>query len=257
MSEEILNLGSTGISSDIDWAAIKAQLQASKAATAASLANNKSTNKTNLKIAQGGWAVSREGIKSQLKIANGQLQFQRDQMEKIGIPAEQAQEWMNHEQVRLADQTFQLSKASLGLEYLKFSSTLSGPNNYFQASNFARGAQASGASAFLQSLQANQQSAAFQGQGPGGPDPLTAASLTSKLNGSGPDTSSTDAANLASIGSVLGAGPGQLAPGTLESLDPNEMALLSSGGGQLGYDVPQWLRTYQKGQIGTESGLAA
>lgn len=213
-------------------------------------------------VAKGNWAVQREQIRSQLKIAAQNIKFQRDEMIKIGIPEMEANRKYQEEQIRLGDQAHQLARAQLGLDYQKFAATLSGPENYFQAANFYRGASASGAPAsFLDALNQNAGISAFQGTGTVAPRPLTAGGIAMGLTGAPsagtPGSGGEDAQNLASIDSLLSRSGGSLAPGSLEALDENELALISSGGGALGYDTPRWLRDYQRSRMGSESGLLA
>lgn len=80
--------------------------------------------------------------------------------------------------------------------------------------------------------------------------PNTATSL-----GTDPAGYSYDQA-LNQIGSIFKAGPTSLAPGSLERLDPNELAILKSGAQKLGYDDAAWLRAYQKAGIGQAAGSA-
>lgn len=210
-----------------------------------------------MKIAQGGWAVQKAGIKAQLKIAKKQLQFQYDQMRQIGIPTMEANIWYQQQQIRLADQANSLAQSNLGLEYMKFASTLRGPENYFQSSDFARGAsQRQDVPVFMQNLLKNMAAGnnAFGASG-GTPDPVTAQSMMAKLTGSGPNSQSQgqDSAALNSMDQIFKAGAHRLSPGTLESLDQSELALLSSAGDKLGYDVPRWMRDYANSRVGTEA----
>lgn len=226
----------------------EAQIEAQREISEASLENA-------YKIAQGGWAVQREGIKAQIKIAKLQLGFQKEQMERIGIPTMQAEIWYKQRQIELAEKAHSLAQANLGFEYLKFASTIGGPENYFQASDFARGAtERQDVPVFLQNLLSNMQegNAAFGAQG-GTPDPKTAESLIAKLTGSTPtgDTQRKDAAALQAMGSLFQTGAHRISG--LQNLDPNELALIGSAGTKLGYDVPQWLRQYQASRVGTEN----
>lgn len=66
---------------------------------------------------------------------------------------------------------------------------------------------------------------------------------------------SYDAA-LNQIGNIFRAGPTRLAPGSLERLDPNELAILKSGAQKLGYDPDAWLRAYSRAGVGQQSSSA-
>jgi hypothetical protein len=62
---------------------------------------------------------------------------------------------------------------------------------------------------------------------------------------------------LSQIGNIFKAGPTALKPGTLEQLDPNELAILQSGAQKLGVDYNSWLRAYQKASVGQTAGSPA
>lgn len=63
-------------------------------------------------------------------------------------------------------------------------------------------------------------------------------------------------AALNQIGNIFRAGPTGLAPGSLERLDPNEVAILRSGATKLGYDPDAWLRAYSRAGVGQKAGSA-
>lgn len=216
---------------------------------------------TQMEIAEGGWAVAKKQIAAQLKIARMNMKLQLKQMKEIGIPmrelAQRAQAFDEEQAKWLRG----FSQAQLGLEYAKYSASLSGPENWMQAYNFARNAQANpNVPVYMQNLLEHTQAAGFSGYA-GAPDPLTAQSIQSKLAGGGAyaatDAASQEAAAIAAAGQIFNRGPGQLAPGSLENLDEHELATLASIGGGLGHDVPRWLRDYQRSKLGQESALAA
>jgi hypothetical protein len=253
-----------GLSSQYDYDALEAQIEASKRSAESQIKAANIAASASKSIAKGNWKVQREQIRSQLKMAAQEIKFRRDEMIRIGIPEMEANRRYQEEQIRLGDQAHGLAKAQLGLDYLKFASTLSGPENYFQAANFYRGAAASGAPAsFLDALNQNAGVSVFQGTGGQAPRPLTAQGIAFGLTGQAGgvpgsvDQATQDAQNLASIDKLTSRAGGSLAPGSLEALDENELALVASGGGALGRDVPRWLRDYQRARMGSESVLAA
>ncbi len=212
--------------------------------------------KNSLQIAQGGWAVSREGIKSQLKIAKMNLDFQYKQMKEIGIPESEARISYMKGQEEIARMAEDRARAGLALDYVKFASTLSGPADVINAAQFARGAgQVEGLPEYMKILQQNVPGAAFQGTGDQSlVQPLTAESLMAKLGNT--DTSREDSM-VAWARNFFGQGPGAVAPGVLGSLDENELAMTGAAGAEAGIDVPRWLRDYQRSRLGNESGLLA
>ena len=64
-------------------------------------------------------------------------------------------------------------------------------------------------------------------------------------------------AALSAIGDFFKRGATGVAPGVLESMDDAELQSLSSGGRKLGYDVPAWMRQWQRSRIGQTSLQAA
>jgi hypothetical protein len=230
--------------SDIDWAEIDAANE-----------RNSAQLRSNEQIAQGGWAVQKKQIAAQLKIARMNHRLQLKHLREIGIPmrelAEREQAF-NEEQAKWARG---FAQAQLGLEYMKWQSSLSGPGDWMQAYNFARNARSNpNVPVYLQGLLDNVQQAGFSGYA-GTPDAQTAESIQQKLTGAGPGAADSEAAQQAAIaaaGQIFQRGPGSLAPGVLESLDEHELATLASIGGGLGNDVPRWLRDYQRKALGGE-----
>jgi hypothetical protein len=87
--------------------------------------------------------------------------------------------------------------------------------------------------------------------------PVAGVAPTTATAGLGTDPAgySYDAA-LNQIGSIFRAGPTSLAPGSLERLDPNELAILRSGATKLGYDPDAWLRAYSRAGVGQAASSA-
>lgn len=154
-----------------------------------------------------------------------------------------------------AEQDIALSRSKLGLDYLTTASQLGGPADYYQQSDFLRGAQAnSDVPMLLRSLAENTAMPAFTGAGAVNPAPQTMEGLTARLTGATTPNAYNPDQTLAMIGNVFKRGATGLQPGTLERLDPNELALLKSGARKLGYDSDAWLRQYSAAGIGQASG---
>lgn len=140
-------------------------------------------------------------------------------------------------------------EATTGLDMLKTASSLRGPENYYQAAEYARGvSQMPQSATFLNSL-ANQTRMADYGAQGGLPNPETMGTLSAKLTGQG-GTSAYDDNNLGVIGNIAAKGAHQLAPGSLESLTSTERGLFTSGLDKLGIDTPTFLQQYARSRIG-------
>lgn len=154
---------------------------------------------------------------------------------------------------RLAQLEIDRFQSTTGLDYLKFASTLGGPADYFQASDFYRGAQQRGdVPLFLKALSSNSQMPAFAGAGAVPATPLTAAGIASRLTGNGATTlggyNPEDA--LSTIGSIFKRGATGLAPNSLEQLSPSELGILQSGAKKLGYSWEDMIKSYGASRIG-------
>lgn len=200
---------------------------------------------------------SREQLAEQKRQADQQIAWQREQMEKIGLPELAIKQRLADLEEQKFQEASQQFRATQGLDYLKFASTLTGPENVFNAADFARGASQIGdLPVFLQALSSNTPLRAFTGNGPGVPTPQTAESLAARLLGTAPAATATgltpqqqsDAA-LARIGSIFQRGANQIGAQGLESLTESERQILQAGGNKLGYDVPAWLQQYQQSRV--------
>lgn len=148
-----------------------------------------------------------------------------------------------------------MGRSNLGLDYLKTAASMGGPADVFQSDDFIRGAQSAGAPAFLTALRNNTALPAFGATSGAAPTPLTADSLTGRMmNGAGPDS---HAAALNSIGGIAQAGGAALSPQAIESLNPDEIAAMTSGFNKLGYSMPAFLQQYQQSRIGQGAAQAA
>lgn len=154
------------------------------------------------------------------------------------------------------------SNADRGLRMTEISANLRGPQNYFQAANFARGMAGNPQTAtFLSALQNGQQMAGYGAQG-GMPDKVTVEGLQAKMLGQsgGGGASAYDASNgnyLAQIGNIAAKGAHQVGAGGLEQLTDTERKLFTSGLDELGYDSNTFLDQYKRSRIGNRYGNVA
>jgi hypothetical protein len=165
---------------------------------------------------------------------------------------------LRRRQAALAELTQQqqnaLAQGTLGLNYLTAASQMGGPSDVFNQIDFLRGARARGdVPQFLGALASNTQLPGFSGAGTTPQEAMTAAGLAAKLGGTAPITNYNPDQALQQIGSIFQRGATGLAPGSLERLDPNELAVLKAGGLKLGYDPDAWLRSYSRAGIGQQA----
>lgn len=194
---------------------------------------------------------SREELAEKVRQFNEQMALVERQWEREGKSRLQIDVDMQALRKYQAEQDVAQQRASLGLQYLTTASQMGGPADYYQQSDFLRGAQAnSDVPLLLRALATNTSLPAFTGAGATAPAPQTVQGLTAQLTGSAAPTAYNPDQTLAMIGNVFKAGPTGLKPGTLEQFDPNELDLLRSGGRKLGYDPDQWLRAYSRAGIG-------
>ena len=147
------------------------------------------------------------------------------------------------------EQTNSLNQAKLGYDLIGTAAQLRGPDNYFQAANYARGVSGNPQTAtFLSALQNNTRMADYGMQG-GQPDPVTVGSLSAKLLGNGAGVAN-DNNYLAQVGNIAAKGAHQLGPGSLEGLTDTERKLFTSGLDELGYDTSTFLNQYKRSRVG-------
>jgi hypothetical protein len=190
--------------------------------------------------------------------------------------------WYNEQQVAIArerlaqddrhfQQTHALNQARLGYDVLGMAAQLRGPENYYQAANFARGAANDpNTPVFLNALKTNSRMPDFGAQY-GIPDPETLSTLSSKLGttlGAGapsstanliPGTGTTGAPpnsdnSLNQIRGLYAAGAHKLGAGSLEQLTDTELKLLKSGVDAIGGDFNTFMDQYRRSRIGQGSG---
>jgi hypothetical protein len=207
------------------------------------------------------------------------LKLKRQELLEIGIPAAKVDKWYKEAQIQLARETliedrrqFDLQfgegqrqfNASTGLDLLKTGASLSGPENYFEAADFARGVSQRGdVPKFLEDLRSTGAAGLATGPYSQSPTPLTLGSLQAKLLGTGGNGSMGPGAGgaaapggtgeadraLAAV-TQIGMRPNKLQPMAIETLQPGEQKALASGLGKAGFYTPDWLAQYRQGQLG-------
>lgn len=196
---------------------------------------------------------SREELAERARQFNEQMALAERQWEREGRSRLEIDQLLAAARVREIEATIGLNRAQLGLNYLQTAASMGGPSDYFAQAAFLRGARAAGAGDFLSSLERNLPVAPFSGVGPTPPTPQTPQGLGAAM-GAGGAAGATDADSLLNrIGSVFRRGPTGLTPGSLERLDPDELALLGSSGKTLGLDINSFLRAYQRAGIGQQA----
>jgi hypothetical protein len=192
--------------------------------------------------------ANREYNEAQAQIARDRLQFDRDSFA----------------------QTHALNQAKLGYDVLNMAANMRGAENYFQASNFARGvANDPNSSTFLSALKNNARMPDFTAQF-AAPDANTFGALTAKLgtplvaaipNAAAP--AGADNAYLGQIHALAAAGGHKLGAGALEQLSGDELKLLRSGmeapmrsadGRETAYNFNDFLDQYRRSRIGQSTG---
>lgn len=202
----------------------------------------------------------------------------------------QIDRWYNEQQVQIAQQRLAeegrqfdqrlsfdrevqaqnlgLNQARLGYDVLGMQAQLRGPEDYFAASNYARGVAAQpGTATFLNALRDNSHLAAFGAQA-GAPDAVSVNSLSAKLGGPNiiPGTGAATPTSTSGVDDLhrqiqqIGlAGAHKLGAGALERLTDTELKLLQGGLGTAGpdgkaFDVPTFMQQYARSRIGQSLG---
>jgi hypothetical protein len=213
------------------------------------------------------------------------LKLKRQELLEIGIPQAKVDKWYKEAQIQLARETLiedrrqfdakfgedqrqfnatfgedqRQFNASTGLDVLKTGASLSGPENYFEAADFARGVQQRGdVPKFLEDLRSTGAPELATGPYSQQPTPLTLGSLTARLTGQPSTASSTsaggnatdEAARALAAVTEIGMRPNKIAPMGIETLQPGEQKALASGLGKAGFYTPDWLQQYRQGGLG-------
>jgi hypothetical protein len=211
---------------------------------------NKNTYRVNLMNARTQQDVANARAdydRAQIDIAKQRLGFdQKRHEDEFGLSRER----FGFDQKKWAEE-LGLNQARLGYDLIGTGAQLRGPENYFQAAEYARGvAGQPGTAGFLSALQNNAKLAGFGAQG-GVPNPETLGTLQAKLLGGGDPN---NANYLAQIGNVGALGAHRLGAGSLEQLTDTERKLFTSGLDEIGYDSNTFLDQYRRSRIGQGGG---
>jgi hypothetical protein len=157
------------------------------------------------------------------------------------------------------DDDFGLSQAKLGYDLIGTAANLRGPENYFAASNYARGvAGQPGTAGFLSALQSNAKLAGFGAQS-GVPQAETLGTITARLQGGAAPGIGSYHRQIQDIGA---AGAHKLGAGSLEQLSPMEMKLFTGGletadDRGVAFDASTFLDQYRRSRIGNSGNYRA
>lgn len=203
----------------------------------------------NYKINMANARTQRDQMKATREYQNGQLQNLRD---RLAFDREkQAQD-------------LGLQQATLGYELIKTGATLRGPENYFQASNYARGVAAQpGTATFLSALRNNAQLAGYGAQA-GAPTAASLNGMTASFlgqPGAGAGAGGGADSYLKQIHDVAAAGGHKVGAGKWEQMTDTERKLFLSGleapdeQGRA-YDADTFLSQLRSSRIGNRAGSA-
>ncbi len=164
------------------------------------------------------------------------LQVQQDTLKnnyRIALMNARSEEERNRITEEYNRAQVELAKGRLGLEYLSTAAQLRGPEDYFQQSDFMRGAsERQDVPIFVQALQNNQRMPAFQAPG-GAPTAVSAEGMLGQMTGQGgaggTNVQAQNDSALAAIKGIGAAGGIKLGGGALEQLSKDELGLLKSG----------------------------
>jgi len=113
-----------------------------------------------------------------------QLDFQKQQWEQAGLPTALVNIKVQEATIQQIMNQIQMAQANLGLSYLGQAAQLGGPSDYFQQSNFFRGAQGNpGVPTFLSALQNGLTMPAFGATGDTAPIAQNMDTLAQQLTG--------------------------------------------------------------------------
>jgi hypothetical protein len=215
---------------------------------------------------------------------DAQLALQRDQMERMGIPdlvirqQEQAmrqqefefQKGITQRQQALAEEiqrgqldlsrqvqlgNLGLGQQNLALNAIRQAAELGGPENYVQATNFARGVSQTDIPVFLRNLLSGQATSGVVG-GAGLSNPQSFGGIATQLTGG--QGAAGDVNQQLNLGRRLfGQGGGALAPGALEGLTPTELQMTGSLAKAVGGDLPTFMAQYARSRVGQTAAQAA
>lgn len=199
------------------------------------------------------------------------LQLERDQLERLGIPQLALQKWQAEKedehfqaQMQLASRqqgfTEEMGRSNLGLQYLTQASQFAA-SDPFALSDFMHGAQAnSNVPLFVRNLQNNVGPTADVGP-PGqanAPSAITMASLGNNFTGGSSPYGGRADATQGAISDIYRRGPDQLAAGSLEGLDNNELNTLNAGLTHVGGSAagPAFLQKYYRQPVRSQQATS-
>jgi hypothetical protein len=229
-----------------------------------------------------------------------QVARQQDFTEEIGrrqaALAEKAQTDANaiaQGQLGVSQGQLGLGQSQLGLDTLKTAASLTGPESWVRAANYARGVAQTNLPEFINRLLTGQSTNVLGGPAPGATmsAPNTLTGLANTLTAGGQVAGGTTVPNrftmdmptagaapmqagvgaIGSMGSDVGyaanrlralyaMGGQALAPGALEGLSPTEKSMFEGGGSDIGADVSGFENAYARSRIGQSAanpGVAA
>jgi hypothetical protein len=207
------------------------------------------------------------------------LAFKKQQWEQAGLPAAEVARRVAEAQIAEIQNQIAMAQANVsgiyngapteaarqfnartGLDYLTQAAQLGGPGDYFQQSNFFRGAQGNPqVPTFLSALQNGVTMSGFGATGTQAPDVQSTANLASRLTGmpqpGGATTPAGGDAALGLIGAIGRTGGTGLAPQAIEQLTPDELALFGSGLKASGFSMPTFLQSYRQSRVGQNAAV--
>jgi hypothetical protein len=210
---------------------------------------------------------------------NETLAFQKQQWIEAGLPAAEVARRVQEAQIAEIQNQIAMAQANvsgvyngapteaarqfnarLGLDYMTQAAQMGGPADYFQLSNYMRGAQANPqVPAMLSALQQGVTMPAFGATGTQAPDVQSTANLASRLTGmpqpGGATTPAGGDAALGLIGAIGRTGGTGLAPQAIEQLTPDELALFGSGLKASGFSMPTFLQSYRQSRVGQNAAV--
>ena len=218
-------------------------------------------------------SMHKSSLANALKIANLQYGTQRYGIDVGAETDRRGQDFQKEIAFRGQDFDQEARRWSNALGYLSMAAQLRGPENYFQAANFYRGASQTDFPAFLQSLLGNggignlgaRELPSFTGTNGAGPAPATMQTLAAGMTAGQPTGTPTGAATTGQSGQMgilnainqIASNMGQLPGGAMENLTDTEQQLFASGAEYLGHDLPSLLNQYANSRVGQGSSRAA
>lgn len=193
---------------------------------------------------------TRKDREQRLTIANNQLKAQREQL-KVTKGQAEADRWYKEQQVKLAQGEAQFQRDKLGIDtgmgLLGLRAGLKGPGDWAQFLDVADGyATLQPQSAFLSTLAQGKQPGVSGVAFGGSPTPSTLGGLASGTTG---DQRARANADLA-LAARIAANPGKVAQGQLGTLNQDQTDYLLGLAGQGGYSARSFLDAVDRSGIG-------